>query len=124
MYAGVKLGAEEVKKNLSSKKINRVILLSDGLANVGPSTPAQLRELGHRLAREGISVSTIGVGDDYNEDLMAGLAEASDANYYYVKDAEKLPEIIAKELGSLLTVAAREIRLEVTCPALRARRRH
>src|SRR5207244_1013777 len=63
------------------------------------------------------SVSTIGVGDDYNEDLMAGLAEASDANYYYVKDAEKLPEIFAKELGSLLTVAAREIRLEVTCPA-------
>jgi len=41
---------------------------------------------------------------------------ASDANYYYVKDAEKLPEIFAKELGSLISVAAREIRIEVTCP--------
>jgi Ca-activated chloride channel family protein len=47
---------------------------------------------------------------------MAGLAEASDANYYYVKDTEKLPEIFAKELGELLTIAARQVQIEVTCP--------
>ena len=47
---------------------------------------------------------------------MAGLAEASDANYYYVQDTEKLPEIFAKELGEMLTVAAREIKIEITCP--------
>src|SRR5208282_4733639 len=64
----------------------------------------------------GVSVTTIGVGDNYNEDLMAGLAEASDANYYYVQDTERLPEIFAKELGEMLTVAAREIRIEITCP--------
>ena len=63
-----------------------------------------------------MSVTTIGVGDDYNEDLMAGLAEASDANYYYVKDTEKLPDIFAKELGALLTVAARDVRIEIICP--------
>src|SRR4051812_17658132 len=116
LYAGVKLGAEEVKKNLSSKKINRVILLSDGLANVGPSSTRELRRLGNSLSELGISVTTIGVGDDYNEDLMAGLAEASDANYYYVKDTEKLPQIFAKELGELMTVAARDIRIEIICP--------
>jgi Ca-activated chloride channel family protein len=75
-----------------------------------------LRRLGSDLAERSISVTTIGVGDDYNEDLMAGLAEASDANYYYVQDTEKLPEIFARELGELLTVAAREIRIEITCP--------
>jgi Ca-activated chloride channel family protein len=116
LYAGVKLGAEEVKKNLSSKRINRVILLSDGLANVGPSSTKELRRLGNALSEQGISVTTIGVGDDYNEDLMAGLAEASDANYYYVKDTEKLPEIFAKELGELTTLAARDIRIEIICP--------
>ena len=41
---------------------------------------------------------------------MAGLAEASDANYYYVQDTEKLPEIFAKELGELLNVAERDVR--------------
>ena len=61
-------------------------------------------------------VPAIGVGDDYNEDLMAGLAEASDANYYYVQDTEKLPEIFARELGELLNVAARDVRIEIICP--------
>jgi Ca-activated chloride channel family protein len=116
LYAGVKLGADQIQEYLSSKRINRVILLSDGLANVGPSTPRQLRTLGGELTERGISVTTIGVGNDYNEDLMAALAEASDANYYYVKDTEKLPEIFAKELGEMLEVAARDVRIEIICP--------
>ena len=89
LYAGVKTGARQIQEYFSNKRINRVILLSDGLANVGPSSTRDLRRLGSDLAEKGISVTTIGVGDDYNEDLMAGLAEASDANYYYVKDTEK-----------------------------------
>lgn len=116
LYAGVQAGADQLDEFLSDKRINRVILLSDGLANVGPSTPQDLRRLGSRLAERGISVTTIGVGDDYNEDLMAGLAEASDANYYYVSDTEKLPAIFAHELGELLTVTARGVRIEITCP--------
>jgi len=116
LYAGVKLGADQLDEFVSSKRINRVILLSDGLANVGPSTPRDLRRLGSRLAERGMSVTTLGVGDDYNEDLMAGLAEASDANYYYVQDTEKLPEIFAKELGELMTVAVRDVRIEIICP--------
>lgn len=116
LFAGVRMGADQIQEYFSSKRINRVILLSDGLANVGPSSPRELRRLGSQLAEGGISVTTIGVGDDYNEDLMAGLAEASDANYYYVKDTEKLPEIFAKELGGLLQIAAREVKIRITCP--------
>ncbi|HEY1718217.1 MAG TPA: VWA domain-containing protein [Verrucomicrobiae bacterium] len=116
LYAGVKMGADQLQEFFSDKRINRVILLSDGLANVGPSSPRQLRWLGSDLAGRGISVTTIGVGDDYNEDVMAGIAEASDANYYYVQDTEKLPEIFARELGEMLTVAARDVRIEIICP--------
>src|ERR1019366_3487769 len=116
LYAGVQLGETQIQSHLSSRRINRVILLSDGLANVGPSSSGQLRQLGGELSERGISVTTIGVGDDYNEDLMAGLAEASDANYYYVNDTEKLPEILAKELGGMLSVTAREVRIEIICP--------
>jgi Ca-activated chloride channel homolog len=116
LYSGVKAGADQIGEYLSARRINRVILLSDGLANVGPSTPRELRRLGSELVGSNISVTTIGVGDDYNEDLMAALAESSDANYYYVKDTEKLPEIFAKELGEMLAVAARDVRIEITCP--------
>jgi Ca-activated chloride channel homolog len=116
LYAGVETGGKELLKIESrTDRINRVILLSDGLANVGPSSTSDLKALGRSLSRQGISVSTIGVGDDYNEDLMAGLAEASDANYYYVKDAEKLPEIFAKELGGLQAVTARQVEVVITC---------
>ena len=116
LYAGVETGGKQLLKiDSRTDRINRVILLSDGLANVGPSSTSALKALGRSLSRQGVSVSTIGVGDDYNEDLMAGLAEASDANYYYVQDAEKLPEIFAKELGGLQTVTARDVRVVITC---------
>lgn len=116
LYDGVKLGADQIQEYLSRKRINRVILLSDGIANVGPSSPRELRRLGSDLTERGIAVTTIGVGDDYNEDVMAALAEASDANYYYVKDTEKLPAIFAKELGEMQAVAARDVRIEIICP--------
>src|ERR1700722_10708957 len=117
LYAGVEAGGKQLLEIESrTERINRVILLSDGLANVGPSSTSDLKSLGRSLSRQGVSVSTIGVGDDYNEDLMAGLAEASDANYYYVQDAEKLPEIFAKELGGLETVTARDVQIVIACP--------
>lgn len=116
LFDGVKLGADQITEYLSGKRINRVILLSDGLANVGPSSPRELRRLGSDLAEKGITTTTIGVGDDYNEDLMAGLAEAGDANYYYVKDTEKLADIFAKELGEMISVAVRDVRIQIICP--------
>jgi Ca-activated chloride channel family protein len=116
LCAGVQMGADQLQEFFSEKRINRVILLSDGLANVGPSSPRQLRQLGSNLSEKGISVTTIGVGDDYNEDVMAGIAEASDANYYYVQDTEKLPEIFSKELGEMISVAARDVKIEIICP--------
>ena len=93
-----------------------MILLSDGLANVGPSSTSDLSSLGRELRTEGISASTIGLGDDYNEDLMTALAEASHANYYYVKDAEKLPGIFAEELGSARSLIARTITIRIEAP--------
>ncbi len=116
LHAGVTEGAAQLRRYFDKEKINRVILLSDGIANVGPSSPTDLANLGRELAAEGISVSTIGLGDDYNEDLMTALAEASQANYYYVKDAEKLPEIFAEELGTVKSVVAKNLRIIITLP--------
>ena len=116
LHAGVVLGAKQLRRNFDKERVNRVILLSDGLANVGPSTPSDLASLGRELRSDGISVSTIGLGDDYNEDLMTALAEASHANYYYVKDAEKLPGIFAEELGSARSLIARTITIRIETP--------
>lgn len=116
LYAGVKTGGEQLAEFLSRKRINRVLLLSDGLANVGPKSNQQIASLGQQLAQQHISVTTIGLGDDYNEDLMTSLAEASDANYYYVDDVEMLVDVFRKELGELQKIVARDIIIEIRFP--------
>lgn len=116
IYAGVKLGATQLRKNLDKERVNRVILLSDGIANVGPSRSVDLAALGRDLRSDGIAVTTVGLGDDYNEDLMTALAEASSGNYYYVRDAEKLPGIFAEELGATRSIVARAVIIRITVP--------
>jgi Ca-activated chloride channel family protein len=110
-------GAAEVRRNAEDGAyVNRVILLSDGLANVGPSSPEDLGRLGASLMNEGISVTTIGLGLGFNEDLMTRLAQRSDGNTYFVENSADLSRIFAAELGDVLNVVARRVVIEVEFP--------
>ncbi len=115
LYAGVEEGGRQVEEYLSGNGVNRVVLLSDGLANVGPSQPSDLAKLGRKLASKGISVSTIGLGLDYNEDLMQRLAAASDGNHAFVERPSDLAEIFDREFGDALAVSARDITIIIEC---------
>ncbi|WP_432823233.1 vWA domain-containing protein [Trichloromonas sp.] len=117
LFGAVSQGAAEVRRHVHQPYVHRVILLSDGLANVGPSAPEDLARLGAALLKEGISVTTIGIGTDFNEDLMTRLAARSDGNHYFVEDSRDLSRIFAAELGDVLSVAARRVVVEVECPA-------
>ena len=114
LYAGVKKGAQEIKKFLDDKRVNRVILLSDGLANVGPSSPSELEELGQKLIEQGISVSTMGLGLGYNEDLMSRLALASSGSHVFIEDAENLVQVFQNEFDDVLSVVAQRLTIDVT----------
>ena len=116
LFGGVSQGAAEVRKNFGRGYVHRIILLSDGIANVGPSTPEDLGRLGAALIKEGISVTTVGVGTDYNEDLMTSLSRSSDGNSYFVESSRDLPQIFAAELGDVLSVVAKRVHVIVECP--------
>ncbi len=116
LFGAVSQGAAEVRKHIHRPFVHRVILLSDGLANVGPSSPSDLARLGSALLKEGISVTTMGIGTDFNEDLMTRLAARSDGNHYFVEDSRDLSRIFASELGDVLSVAARKVVIEIECP--------
>lgn len=116
LFGGVSQGAAEIRKNLEGKFIHRILLLSDGLANVGPASPDDLGRLGASLLKEHVSVSTIGLGNDYNEDLMTKLSGQSDGNSYFAENSGDLPDIFAKELGDVLSVVASKVTLEVEFP--------
>ncbi len=113
LFAGVSKGAAEVRKFKGDQRVNRVILLSDGLANVGPSTPDSLAELGSSLLEEGITVSTLGLGLGYNEDLMTRLAAASSGNHVFIEDIESIAAVFQNEFDDVLSVVAKDFRIKV-----------
>ncbi len=119
LFGGVSQGANEIRKTLEDHAegmVHRLILLSDGLANVGPSTPEDLGRLGASLMKEGISVTTVGVGNDYNEDLMTQLSQRSDGNSYFVENSNDLARIFNEEIGDVLSVVARQVEIIIECP--------
>ncbi len=113
LFDGVSAGATEIRKFKGKCEISRILLLSDGQANVGPSSAEELGRYGALLMKEGIAVSTIGLGVDYNEDLMTRLSQKSDGNSYFVEKSGDLPRVFASELGDVLSVAATKVALKV-----------
>lgn len=113
IYAGLNQAAAELRRYHDLGYINRMILLSDGLANKGPSKVTDFRSLGRALAGEDMVISTIGLGLGFNEDIMTTLAEAGQGNTYFVENADELPRIFAGELGDALNVAATDIEIIV-----------
>jgi len=115
LFAGVSKGACEVRKFIAKNRVNRVILLSDGIANVGPSSPGDLAELGSSLIRESIAVTTIGLGLNYNEDLMTQLASKSDGNHMFAENATDLARTFEREFGDVLSVVAQDVTVTIRC---------
>lgn len=114
LSGGLLRGYEEVQKENRVGQVNRLVLLSDGMANVGITDPAALRGKTCSIAERGISVTTVGVGTQFDEDLLIGMAEAGQGNFYYVKNMDEIPRVFAQELTGLLSVVAQAISVKVS----------
>jgi Ca-activated chloride channel family protein len=105
--AGIRLGYRMAMEAYKQDGINRVILCSDGVANVGETGPeAILEEIDHYVA-EGVTLTTIGFGmDNYNDTLMEQLADNGDGFYAYVDDRDEARRLFIDEItGTLQTIA-------------------
>lgn len=117
LMGGAMKGYEEVKRFYKPGYINRVLLLSDGQANEGITDPQQIEKIVRNQNKEnGISISTFGLGNDYNEDLMTAMAETGTGNYYFINNTEKIASIFKKELNGLMEVVAQNTTLTITIP--------
>jgi Ca-activated chloride channel homolog len=112
LHAGWIQGGIQVSQFLTAE-LNRVILLSDGLANVGETNPDAIASDVHGLVQRGVSTSTMGLGDDYNEDLLEAMARSGDGNYYYIASAEQLPSIFERELQGLAATIGKNVTLGI-----------
>jgi Ca-activated chloride channel homolog len=118
MSCGMISGYDEVKKYFEQQHVNRVLLLTDGLANQGISDHKRLDSMASKWATsDRITLSTFGVGADFDEKMLTNLAEYGIGNYYFIDKPENIPPIFSKELKGLLEVVAQDATVKVELPA-------
>ena len=108
--------AEQQADRAGSDTIDRALLLTDGLANVGIVDQEELCTHAAQLRKRGISTSTFGMGGDYNEDLLQALADKGGGHYFYLRGPDDVVPSFAHELGELMETVARELVVEVRAP--------
>jgi Ca-activated chloride channel family protein len=100
-------------------RLAHVLLFSDGLANVGEQSPEVLGARSAQAFSGGVSVSTLGVGLDYNEDLMTRLADQGGGRYHFIRNSEAVAGILDDEMKGLVATVARGIDMSVaTAPGV------
>lgn len=104
-------GGMQVSEHLDTEAINRVLLITDGLANVGITSTDEIVSQAQGLFKRGVSSSTIGIGADFNEDLLMPMAEAAGGNAWHVQEPEDMQRIFAVELEGLIAQFAHTVTL-------------
>ena len=111
---GIRLGYNMAQGMFEKDKINRVILCSDGVANVGTTGPDAILEQIRQYAKQGITLSTVGFGmGNYNDILMERLGDKGDGHYAYVDDISAARKVFVDNLTGTLQVIARDVKAQM-----------
>jgi Ca-activated chloride channel family protein len=101
------------RTTLAGDRVNRMILLSDGATNSGIKDMPGLRAMAARMRGNGVTISTVGVDVDFDEKVMAALANEGNGRHYFVANASGLPAVFAQEFDDLLASVAKEAELAI-----------
>ena len=104
-------GLEEADRYVDG--VRRVLLLTDGLANEGIVDPPKLTAIAASTAAQGVSTTTIGVGDGFAEELLTDVASAGRGRAWYAESVEDLPGIFSREFDDLVSVVAQNVSVEL-----------
>lgn len=114
LHGGWIAGAEQVAEFLTPDSLGRVMLLSDGQTNQGVTNPEEITRQCALMAEKGVTTSTCGLGNNFNEDLMAGMAKSGLGQAYYGETADDLAPNFEAEFGILAATCGRNVQLSVT----------
>ena len=106
-------GGLTISEQLLDKGINRVLLITDGLANVGITNSDEIVSQAMELYKRGVSTSTIGIGDDFNEDLLLQMAQGGGGNAWHVAEPDDMQRIFQIELDGLVAQFAHTVSLSL-----------
>jgi Ca-activated chloride channel family protein len=112
--AGLRIGYEQAMRAYQAGGINRLILCSDGVANVGLVDAQAILETVRGYVEEGVTLTTLGFGmGNFNDVLMEQLADQGDGFYAYIDTLDEARKIFSEDLTSTLQVIAREAKVQV-----------
>ncbi|NJD59286.1 MAG: VWA domain-containing protein, partial [Anaerolineae bacterium] len=109
-------GCREIAAAAGEGTINRTMLLTDGLANVGQTDPEILAQHAFELYKDSISTSTFGVGHGFNEHLLEAMANRGGGNFYYIERPERIVKIFLKEFEELIGITVRKVEVKIDLP--------
>ena len=109
LSGGWLMGCDCVKSQYTTERINRVLLLTDGLANVGFTDSGVLIKTAREKAEEGIVTTTLGFGNGFNEDLLIGMANGGRGNFYFIQSPDDATDVFRIEMESLTSVVAQNL---------------
>ncbi len=110
-------GCHEVAEAAEETTINRTLLLTDGLANVGITDLEELAMHARELATRGVTTSTFGMGLGFNEHLLEAMSNQGRGNFYFIESPMQIPDIFLKEFNELATITASDVEIELEIPA-------
>jgi Ca-activated chloride channel family protein len=114
---GLAAAKYQLDKGRSDFQVNRMVLVSDGQPTVGITSAAALTRIAQTYHSNGVTLTSIGVGLDFNEDLMTRLAALGGGSYAYLKETSQLANIFEQDLKQAGTLVARDVKLKFTLPA-------
>lgn len=114
LLLGTQAGIELLNDNGSDEKVKVIFLFSDGLTNRG-TTDAELigSTIKQQCENQNISISTFGIGDDFDEKLLSSIARCGNGNYFYIDDLETVPSLVTKALDGFTNIIAKDLRIQV-----------
>ena len=117
---GLRYGFQEVRRNRSAETVDRVILMTDGIPNVGITSTSGLAQKVRGIRGEGITVSALGFGVDYQAEMMAELAREGAGNFRHIRNAADLEIAFTEELRDLHSTVASGIEVDlIPAPGVR-----
>lgn len=111
--AGLHKGMELLAGSAPGGNVRQIILISDGLANKGITDPAQLGKLASRAINQEFAVSTVGLGAEFNEQLMTAIADQGTGTYYYLENPAAFGEVFRAEFRGARSLAAAGLEVRV-----------
>ncbi|MDH5491342.1 MAG: VWA domain-containing protein [Myxococcales bacterium] len=113
MWDGMQVAYSRMGQAPSSHPIRRIVVISDGQANIGPSDPASFGQLAANGTEFGAQISAIGVGLDYDERLLGTLAVRSAGRMYHLEHSSQMARILQNEIGLLSQTVATNAYIEI-----------